>query len=66
MNIDADTKDRISDALERIKSEKGIEPEYPTTPKDTSNEDIDVENVKTETCSNASTTEQNSDFIPQS
>lgn len=66
MNIDADTKDRISDALERIKSEKGIEPEYPTTPKDTSNEDIDVENVKTETCSNASTTEQNSDSIPQS
>ena len=66
MNIDADTKDRISDALERIKSEKGIEPEYPTTPKDTSNEDIDVEDVQTDTCSNGRTSGQDSKTINQS
>ena len=66
MNIDADTKDRISDAFERIKSEKGIEPEYPTTPKDTSNEDIDVEDVQTDTCSNGRTSGQDSKTINQS
>ena len=61
-----DATEKIWDAFERIKSEKGIEPEYPTTPKDTSNEDIDVEDVQTDTCSNGRTSGQDSKTINQS
>ena len=66
MIIDADTKDRISDALGHLKSETGIEPEYTTAPKDTSNEDIDVEDIKTDTCSDERTSGQDSKTINQS